>query len=107
MTRFHIVLLAGLIALTPVTGAMAQSRGAAPGQWRQDQAREESQEGRRISLSSATQIVERGRDGHRRDVTVQDQGGQLLYVFLWEYPGGRIERIVVDGRTGRIIQGGR
>ena len=107
MTRIRILLLAGLIALTPVTGAMAQSRSPLAGQWRQDQAREESREGRRISLSAATQIVERGREGRRRDVTVQERGDQLHYIFLWEYDGGRIERIVVDGRTGRIIQGGR
>ena len=36
-------------------------------------------------------------------VSERGGGGNLTYVVRWEYPGGRVADIVVDGRTGRVM----
>ena len=48
---------------------------------------------------AAIRTVERGRPGRRVGVRVEGQN----VVVVWEYPGGRVVEIVVDGRTGRIL----
>ncbi|HEV2081533.1 MAG TPA: hypothetical protein VGR32_03660 [Brevundimonas sp.] len=48
---------------------------------------------------AAIRTVERGRPGRRVGARVEGQN----VVVIWEYPGGRIVEIVVDGRTGRIL----
>ena len=73
------------------------------GSFRQDRAREESQEGRRVSVSEVARSVARGREGRMLNVSERGSGSTLTYVVRWEYPGGRISDITVDGRTGRIL----
>ena len=53
----------------------------------------------RVDPRAAVRNVERGRPGRR--VGVRTEGDRI--VVVWEYPGGRIADIVVDGRTGRIL----
>lgn len=53
----------------------------------------------RVDPREAVRNVERGRPGRR--VGVRSEGDRI--VVVWEYPGGRIADIVVDGRTGRIL----
>ncbi|WP_421730729.1 hypothetical protein [Brevundimonas sp.] len=66
---------------------------------RREKARSEAQNGRRMDLSDIVRMVESGREG--RMLGVRPQGEN--YVVRWEYRGGRIVDITVDGRTGRII----
>ena len=66
---------------------------------RREKARSEAQNGRRMDLSDIVRRVESGREG--RMLGVRPQGEN--YVVRWEYRGGRIVDITVDGRTGRII----
>ena len=66
---------------------------------RREQARSAAQSGRRMDLSDIVRMVESGREG--RMLGVRPQGEN--YVVRWEYRGGRIVDITVDGRTGRII----
>lgn len=129
MSRVLTILIAGLVAAAcPAHEAMAQSRrgdnpiarergsgqprdmgpsrrGASPmiSQFRQDQAREEAREGRRISAREVVRRVSDGREGRMLNVSERGGGSTLVYVVRWEYPGGRIADITVDGRTGRIL----
>ena len=66
---------------------------------RREKARSEAQNGRRMDLSDIVRMVESGREG--RMLGVRPQGEN--YVVRWEYRGGRIVDITVDGRTGRVI----
>lgn len=116
------ILLAGLIAVVPVTDAMAQSR---------DRDRDRGGDRREQSRGYSS---DRGRDDRPRDDRARDQGsrdqgsrervnpgdvarrvqqnrpGRMLgvretggdYVVRWEYPGGRVSDIPVDGRSGRV-----
>ena len=70
---------------------------------RQDQAREERREGQRVDLGSVVRRVSAGRQGRMLGVSERGSGDRLVYVIRWEYPGGRVADITVDGRTGRII----
>lgn len=49
--------------------------------------------------AAAIRAVERGRPGRRVGVRIEGQN----VVVVWEYPGGRVVDIVVNGRTGRIL----
>ncbi|EKY30228.1 hypothetical protein NI456_04070 [Brevundimonas diminuta] len=112
MMRIRALLLAGLIAIVPLTDAAAQSRG-------RDQDRDESRsqdrreaprnypgQGLRDAPRSAPRAnpgdiarrVQSGRPG--RMLGVQERGGD--YVVRWEYPGGRVSDIQVDGQSGRV-----
>lgn len=102
MTWFRVFLMIALLAAVPVGEVMAQNNPLA-GQWRQDRAREESREGQRISMREVTARVSAGRPGRLLGVSERSSGGRLVYVVRWEYPGGRVADISVDGRTGRIL----
>ena len=103
MNRFRILLLAGLIAAAPMAEAAAQSRDQLMSSFRQDRAREESREGRRVSASEVSRNVSRGREGRMLGISERSMGGRPGYVVRWEYPGGRIADIRVDARTGAVI----
>lgn len=107
MNRLRILFLAALIAAAPMTDALAQSRGPSRDQlmssFRQDRAREESQEGRRVSASEVARNVSRGREGRMLGINERNMGGRPVYVVRWEYRGGRVADITVDARTGAVI----
>ena len=112
MMRIRALLLAGLIALVPLTDAAAQSRGRDRDrdqdrpQDRREQPRNYPGQGLRDAPRSAPRVdpgdiarrVQSGRPG--RMLGVQERGGD--YVVRWEYPGGRVSDIQVDGRSGRV-----
>ncbi|MEH6663291.1 MAG: hypothetical protein V7678_00440 [Brevundimonas sp.] len=117
MNRIRILLLAGLVAAAPMAATSAhaleaQDREASArsaeardrmNALRQERAREESREGRRVSASEVASAVSRGRDGRMLGITERNMGGRPGYVVRWEYPGGRVADIRVDGRTGAVI----
>jgi uncharacterized iron-regulated membrane protein len=103
MSGIRVLILAAVLAVAPVSGAMAQVRGPFVGQLRQEQAREEAREGQRVDLGDVVRRVSSGRPGRMLGVSERGGGDRLTYVVRWEYPGGRIADISVDGRTGRII----
>ena len=117
MNRFRILLLSGLIAAAPMAEAaaqsrdgpnafsreLAQSRDQLMSSFRQDRAREESQEGRRVSASEVARNVSRGREGRMLGINERNMGGRPVYVVRWEYPGGRVADITVDARSGAVI----
>ena len=116
MNRFRILLLAGLIAAAPMAEAVAQSRERPSREqrerpsgdplissFRQDRARQESREGRRVSASEVASAVSRGREGRMLGINERNMGGRPGYVVRWEYPGGRVADIRVDARTGDVI----
>jgi hypothetical protein len=100
MQRTSALLIAGLLAFFPLT-AEAQDRGR--GDRDRDQgrvARERQQEQRPgVSMAEAVRRASSGREG--RFLGASNRGGTV--VVRWEYPGGRIADILVDGRTGRVI----
>jgi hypothetical protein len=110
MMRIRALLLAGLIALVPLTDAAAQSRGRDrdrdedrreqprnyPGQGLRDAPRRDS--GPRANPGDVARRVQSGRPG--RMLGVRERGDD--YVVRWEYPGGRVSDIQVDGRSGRV-----
>lgn len=107
MTRIPVIFLAAFLAAAPLADASAQDRGrrgdnplggAMASQLRQDRAREETRDGQRMALGDIVRRVSDGRPG--RMLGVQPRGGD--YVVRWEYPGGRVADITVDGRTGRV-----
>lgn len=112
MTRVRDIFLALLLTATPLGGAaqaaplsgvFAETQGVIPvlqidGQ-RRDRAREQAEDGQRMSLGDIVRRVQSGRDG--RMLGVRPQGD--TYVVRWEYPGGRIVDITVDARSGRIL----
>jgi hypothetical protein len=133
MMSIRAILLAGLIAVVPVTDAMAQSRdrdrdrggdrreqtrGYPSGErdrgenrggrdQRGDQrgdprgGRENANRGERsdrVNPGDVARRVQQNRPG--RMLGVRETGGD--YVVRWEYPGGRVSDIPVDGRSGRV-----
>ena len=112
MMRIRALLLAGLIAIVPLTDAAAQSRGRDRDrdqdrpQDRREQPRNYPGQGLRDAPRSAPRAdpgdiarrVQSGRPG--RMLGVRERGGD--YVVRWEYPGGRVSDIQVDGRSGRV-----
>ncbi|HYC97373.1 hypothetical protein [Brevundimonas sp.] len=119
MTRMPAYILAALLAAAPLSAA-AQDRGdraearqerrAAAGGGSQDRgdrnepgrerpSREQSGQAPRVSVGAAVQRASAGRPG--RFLGASDRGDTI--VVRWEYPGGRVADIMVDGRTGRVI----
>jgi hypothetical protein len=92
MNRFAAIGLAALIAAAPLSQAVAQDRGPR-------NERPQQEERPRVSVGEAVQRASSGRPG--RFLGASDRGGTI--VVRWEYPGGRIADIMVDGRTGRVI----
>lgn len=92
MIRFSAIGLAALIAAAPLSPAVAQERLRPERQQQED-------DRPRISVGEAVQRASSGRPG--RFLGASDRGGTI--VVRWEYPGGRIADIMVDGRTGRVI----
>ena len=114
------ILLAGLIAVVPVTDALAQSRdrdrdrggdrreqprGYPSGRDRGDDRggrdlRDQRSErgGERVNPGDVARRVQQNRPG--RMLGVRETGGD--YVVRWEYPGGRVSDIPVDGKSGRV-----
>lgn len=123
MTRMPAFLLAALLAAAPLS-ATAQDRGD-PAEARQQErraatggggvqdrgdggqsggqrerpSREQSVESPRVSVGAAVQRASAGRPG--RFLGASNRGDTI--VVRWEYPGGRVADIMVDGRTGRVI----
>ncbi len=112
MMRIRALLLAGLIALVPVADAAAQSRGRDrdrdddrreqprnyPGPGLRDAPRSAPRSLPRADPGDIARRVQSGRPG--RMLGVQERGGD--YVVRWEYPGGRVSDIQVDGQSGRV-----
>lgn len=116
------ILLAGLIAVVPMTDALAQSRdrdrdrggdrrelprGYPSGRDRDDDrggrdqrgpSRQDSRQGERVNPGDVARRVQQNRPG--RMLGVRETGGD--YVVRWEYPGGRVSDIPVDGRSGQV-----
>lgn len=88
---------AALVALL-VSPAAAQVAGPFSS-LRQDEARQESREGRRLDIREIERRVSAGRQG--RILNAEPRGD--VYVVRWEYPGGRVADITVDARTGRVL----
>lgn len=106
MTRMPAYILAALLAAAPLSAA-AQDRGDRA-ERRQDRGdRDERQRERpdfqeqapRVSVGAAVQRASAGRPG--RFLGASNRGDMV--VVRWEYPGGRVADIMVDGRTGRVI----
>lgn len=72
-------------------------RGQSGGQ-RERPSREQA-EPPRVSMGAAVQRASSGRPG--RFLGASNRGDTI--VVRWEYPGGRVADIMVDGRTGRVI----
>lgn len=128
MTRMPAYILAALIAAAPLSAAAqdrgdraearqerraaagggvgSQDRGARPdpgdrgqsGAQRERPSREQA-EPPRVSMGAAVQRASSGRPG--RFLGASNRGDTI--VVRWEYPGGRVADIMVDGRTGRVI----
>lgn len=106
MFRNRVILLTALataLTVLPAASAAAQVRGPFGNALRQDQAREEVRGGQRVDLSEVVRRVSSGRQGRMLGVSERGSGDRLTYVIRWEYPGGRVADIMVDGRTGRIM----
>ena len=103
MFPFRVPLLIALCAALAATPAAAQVRSPFANSLRQDEAREERREGQRVDLGSVVRRVSAGRQGRMLGVSERGSGDRLVYVIRWEYPGGRVADITVDGRTGAII----
>lgn len=100
MTRMPVYILAALLTAAPLPAA-AQDRGDHDGRDRQRERppREQSDERPRVSMGAAVQRASAGRPG--RFLGASNRGDTI--VVRWEYPGGRVADIMVDGRTGRVI----
>lgn len=112
MMSIRALLIAALIAVVPATDAVAQSRdrdrdrdryeqrqdrGGDRG--RSDRGREERRDdrGQRANPGQVAREVQNGRPG--RMLGMRERGND--YTVRWEYPGGRVSDIEVDGRSGR------
>ena len=98
MIRLSAIGFAALLAAAPLSQAVAQDRGSRAERQPQDE-RTQREERPRVSVGDAVQRASSGRPG--RFLGASDRGGTI--VVRWEYPGGRIADIMVDGRTGRVI----
>jgi Ni/Co efflux regulator RcnB len=97
MTRMPAYILAALLAAAPLSAA-AQDRGDR-GRGRERPPAEQRDERPRVSVGAAVQRASAGRPG--RFLGASNRGDTI--VVRWEYPGGRVADIMVDGRTGRVI----
>ncbi len=91
MFRLSILGIAAVLTLSPLTEAQAQSRD------RFERREAPAAQERRVELQEIVRRVSAGRSG--RMLGVRPSGSD--YVLRWEYPGGRIADIYVDGRSGR------
>jgi hypothetical protein len=126
MNRMPAYILAALLAAAPVSAAAQehrdraeareayrarveagsgglQDRGSRPdrdqsGGQRERPSRDQA-EPPRVSMGAAVQRASSGRPG--RFLGASNRGDAI--VVRWEYPGGRVADIMVDGRTGRVI----
>ncbi|GAA0649060.1 PepSY domain-containing protein [Brevundimonas lenta] len=96
MIRMSAIIAAALLAVSPLT-VNAQERGPRPVNPDRDQPREQLRPS--VSVGEAVQRASSGRPG--RFLGASERGGTI--VVRWEYPGGRIADIMVDGRSGRVI----
>ena len=94
MKRTSALVVAGLVVLAPLA-ANAQERERP----RPPERNEQSEDRPRVSMAQAVQRASAGRPG--RFLGASNRGDMV--VVRWEYPGGRIADILVDGRTGRVI----
>ena len=129
MTRMPAYILAALLAAAPLSAAArdrgdraearqerraaaggegggSQDRGSRPdrsdpGQssGQRERPSREQAEPPRVSMGAAVQRASSGRPG--RFLGASNRGDTI--VVRWEYPGGRVADIMVDGRTGRVI----
>lgn len=126
MTRMTAYILAALLAAAPLSSAAqdrgdrlealresragggggSQDRGSRPdrddrGQsaGQRERPSREQAEPPRVSVGAAVQRASSGRPG--RFLGASNRGDTI--VVRWEYPGGRVADIMVDGRTGRVI----
>ena len=93
------VLVSGPVAaqdFLPVVDASMQVRG----QLRPDGGGAGQPGQPRMELGDIVRQVSAGRPGRMVGIT---QSGDSNYRVRWEYPGGRVADIIVDGRTGRVI----
>lgn len=112
MMSIRALLIAALIAVVPATDAVAQSRDRDRERYEQrddrgsDRSRNErprDERGRderstpRANPGQVAREVQNGRPG--RMLGIRERGGD--YTVRWEYPGGRVDDIEVDGRSGR------
>ena len=103
MTRMPAYILAALLAAAPLSAA-AQDHGDRA-ERRQDRderqrpSRDLQDQAPRVSMGAAVQRASAGRPG--RFLGASNRGDMI--VVRWEYPGGRVADIMVDGRTGRVI----
>jgi Ni/Co efflux regulator RcnB len=108
MMSIRALLIAALIAVVPATDAVAQSRDRGDrdryeqrddrrgGQNRGDD-RGGRRESQRANPGQVAREVQNGRPG--RMLGIRERGND--YTVRWEYPGGRVDDIEVDGRSGR------
>ncbi len=99
MFRVTAISLAALLAALPLSQAAAQDRGDRDDRRERRGQSEQRDERPRVSMGEAVQRASSGRSG--RFLGASDRGGVI--VVRWEFPGGRIADIMVDGRTGRVI----
>jgi len=101
MTRTPFLIMTAALVALQASAAAAQERNPLMS-FRQQEARQETRQGRRLEVGDIVRRVSSGRPG--RMLGVQPRGD--YYVVRWEYPGGRVADISVDARTGDIVGGG-
>lgn len=101
MTRMPVYFLAALLAAAPLSAAAQDrgDRGRDRDRSRERPSAEQRDERPRVSVGAAVQRASAGRPG--RFLGASNRGDTI--VVRWEYPGGRVADIMVDGRTGRVI----
>jgi hypothetical protein len=99
MFRVSTITLTALLAALPLSQAMAQDRGQRDDRRERRPQFEQRDERPRVGMGEAVQRASSGRSG--RFLGASERGDMI--VVRWEYPGGRIADIMVDGRTGRVI----
>lgn len=108
MMSIRALLIAALIAVVPATDAVAQSRDQSRerdryeqrdnrGNDRGNQRDNRDTRGQRANPGQVAREVQNGRPG--RMLGMRERGDD--YTVRWEYPGGRVSDIEVDGRSGR------
>lgn len=94
MKRTPALILALLVAAAPMA-VVAQDRERP----QRPERREQADDAPRVSMAQAVQRASAGRPG--RFLGASNRGDMI--VVRWEYPGGRVADIIVDGRSGRVI----
>ena len=79
--------------------AAMQDRGPRARDERGDRGSDQRDEAPRVNMGQAVQRASAGRPG--RFLGASERGGMI--VVRWEYPGGRVADIMVDGRTGQVV----